>query len=209
MNTIAYLKERYGCGVPIFLKDIRIGGKSKTAIKQALYRANKNGEIQKETNGLYFFPRDDMFSSGIYFDDYLRVKYICDDRAGPCAELFNTVGYYSGLTFLNMFGLSEQVPAVIEITTNNTASKKREIEINGRRAILRKAKTKVTYQNYKTLQFLDMIALLSKEEILASKEKLFSYAKTLPPKDVTTYMGLYGTQTMKKLVETGLLYVVS
>ena len=175
MNTIAYLKERYGCGVPIFLKDIRIGGKSKTAIKQALYRANKNGEIQKEANGLYFFPRDDMFSSGIYFDDYLRIKYICDDRAGPCAELFNTVGYYSGLTFLNMFGLSEQVPAVIEITTNNTASKKREIEINGRRAILRKAKTKVTYQNYKTLQFLDMIALLSKEEILASKEKIFSY----------------------------------
>ena len=206
MNTIAYLKERYGCGVPIFLKDIRIGGKSKTAIKQALYRANKNGEIQKEANGLYFFPRDDMFRSGIYFDDYLRVKYICDDRAGPCAELFNTVGYYSGLTFLNMFGLSEQVPAVIEITTNNTASKKREIEINGRRAILRKAKTKITYQNYKTLQFLDMFSFLSLEEVKKNKSLIIEYAKSSLPKGTAVeYLKFYPLQTTKKIVEGGII----
>ena len=206
MNTIAYLKERYGCGVPIFLKDIRIGGKSKTAIKQALYRANKNGEIQKETNGLYFFPRDDLFGNGIYFDDCVRTKYICDDRAGPCAELFNTVGYYSGLTFLNMFGLSEQVPAVIEITTNNTASKKREIEINGRRAILRKAKTKVTYQNYKTLQFLDMFSFLSLEEVKKNKSLIVEYAKSSLPKGTAVeYLKFYPLQTTKKIKESGLI----
>ena len=55
MRTVDYLKEVYGYDVPIFLKNIRIGGKSKTSIRKELSRAVDKGEIERESNGIYYF----------------------------------------------------------------------------------------------------------------------------------------------------------
>ena len=50
MNVVNYLKETYGYSVPIFLRDIRIGRKSKTAIRKELSRAVQKGEIVRKSN---------------------------------------------------------------------------------------------------------------------------------------------------------------
>ena len=204
MNTIAYLKEQYGCGVPIFLKDIRIGGKSRTAIKQALYRANKAGEIQKQKEGVYFFPKEGV-SRGILFEEILQKRFISGDEGFPGLEALNVYGYYSGLTFLNQIGLSEQVPAILEITTNKTSSKKYIYSMGRQKAILRKPKVEINFKNAKILQFLDMFSFLSMDEVKAKKDIIVKYAKKALPLGTAKYLKYYPLQTTKKIVEGGII----
>ena len=54
MDIVNYLTTIYGYNTPIFLKDIRIGKKSKTAIKEAFYRATKEGKMIRNSNGIYY-----------------------------------------------------------------------------------------------------------------------------------------------------------
>ena len=54
MNIVNYLADIYGYDTPIFLKDVRIGRKSKTAVREMFYRAVKNGEMERKTSGVYF-----------------------------------------------------------------------------------------------------------------------------------------------------------
>ena len=55
MEIVQYLKDIYGYGTPIFLKDIRIGRKSKTAIRKELSRAVKDKKIIRNSLCKLFF----------------------------------------------------------------------------------------------------------------------------------------------------------
>ena len=211
MDTISYLKNIYGYDTPIFLKDIRIGRKSKTAIKQDLYRAYKKGEIKKEAAGIYYFEnqQSEFPDEGIGFEEILESKYLYDfysDYPELDKKLF-VKGYYTGHTFLNQIGISTQVPAIREITTNNTSSKKREITINGRTAIIRKPKIEINQSNWAILQFLDMFHFLTLEEVKANKRLLIDYIdkKFFLRSDLKRFIHLYGFSTVKKLTEGGII----
>jgi hypothetical protein len=124
--------------------------------------------------------------------------------------LFNELfieGYYSGLTFLNIIGLSDQVPAVLEITTNRIGGKKYIYSALGRYAIIRKGKTKIDSSNYKMLQFLDMFHYLTMDEVKKYKNKIIKYINDehLSKGMFLKYLGLYKGQTMKKIVEGGII----
>lgn len=206
MDLITYLKNIYGYDTPIFLKDLRIGRKSKTAIKQELYRACKRGDILRKTDGIYFFRSDKEFGSGITVDRIFESKYIYDSsyafEDNLCIQ-----GYYSGLTFLNQIGISTQVPAIIEITTNNTSCNKRTVNINGRTAIIRKSKTDVDFRNWEILQFLDMFHFLNMEEVKANEQLLINYInqKSFLRCDLDKYIGLYSFSTVEKLNQGGII----
>ena len=207
MDIVNYLTQIYGYNAPIFLKDIRIGRKSKSAIKEEFYRATKRGEIVRKSNGIYYVKGNNEFGSGITFEEIIQKKYLYkDDVAIGFEELF-VEGYYSGLTFLNQIGISEQVPAVLEVTTNKTSSKKRYYSSGKRIAIIRKSRTEINFQNYKILQFLDMFYFVSMDEVKKNKELLRTYIKDncLTRSQFTKYIGFYGTQTIKKIVEGGII----
>ena len=208
MNIISYLESVYGYATPIFLKDVRIGGKSKAAIKESFYRAVKDGKLERQSNGIYYLKKEQEFGGHITFDDVIERKFLYSDYAEDrkLRELF-VIGYYSGMTFLNRIGISEQVPAILEITTNNATNNKRFYVSRGSKAIIRKARTKVTFQNYKMLQFLDMFHWLSLWEIKEKKELLRDYIKKnyLTRLQFSEYISLYNQQTLKKIVEGGLL----
>jgi hypothetical protein len=209
MNIVSYLENVYGYDTPIFLKDVRIGGKSKAAIKESFYRATKEGHLSRKGPGIYSLVRKEK---GIFrvvvFEDIVARKFLYSTYVEDykLRELF-TIGYYSGMTFLNQIHISEQVPAVLEITTNNTSSNKRLYVVDKRRAILRKGKTKITFQNYKILQFLDMFHWLSLYEIKEKRELLVNYIKEngLSKQQFSEYISLYGFNTLKKITEGGLL----
>ena len=118
----------------------------------------------------------------------------------------NIYGYYSGQTFLNMIGLSQQVPAVLEITTNNTSCKRLYCS-DGYNAIIRKGKTKIDRTNYRALQFFDMLSSsLSDEEIRTNKEFLKKYIhKHLIKKDFIENAKFYSTRVIKLIIEEGLI----
>lgn len=205
MNIVSYLKDIYGYGTPIFLKDIRIGRKSKTAIRKELSRAVKEKEIIRRSQGVYYFKEDKEFPRLVSFEDIITKKYVRDDYGIPGMDFF-VYGYFSGLTFLNHFGISQQVPAILEITTNNTSCK-RMININGRRAIIRKAKTEINYQNWKILQFLEMFYLLNEDDVKEYKESLAKYIeKNFTKLDFTNYIRFFSNKIMKLIVEGGLIH---
>ena len=207
MNIMNYLVNTYGYDTPIFLKDVRIGGKSKAAIKESFYRAAKDGKLEKKKNGVYFVRSDKEFGSGIGYEKVLEKKFIYQQGILEGLEPLFVIGYYSGQTFLNMIGISNQVPMVYEITTNNTSSNKRYYTCGNAVAIIRKARTEVNFQNYRMLQFLDMFYFLTLEEVKKNKELIRNY---IIKNQLTRYMfyqciKLYNDQTLKKLVEGGII----
>lgn len=209
MDLITYLKNIYGYDTPIFLKDLRIGRKSKTAIKQELYRACMRGEIKREAPGIFYFENTNSVfpDEGLGFEDILEAKYICHSAASDEERWLFVNGYYSGHTFLNQIGLSTQVPAIREITTNNTSCNKRTININGRTAIIRKSKTNVDFRNWEILQFLDMFHFLNVEEVKANEQLLINYInqKSFLRCDLDKYIGLYSFSTVEKLNQGGII----
>ena len=204
MEIVQYLKDIYGYGTPIFLKDIRIGRKSKTAIRKELSRAVKEKKIYRSSQGVYCFKEEDEIKK-VSFEKVVLKKYIMDDFDIKGLDLF-VFGYYSGQSFLNMIGISQQVPAVLEITTNNTSCK-RMISINGRRAIVRKGRTEINRFNYKALQFFDMLSsFLTIDEIKKNKQLLINYiSENLTKKDFTDNIKYYSNKVMKIIVEEGLI----
>ncbi len=204
MNTIEYLKSVYGYGVPIFLKDIRIGKRSNSAIRKELSRAVKSGEIKRKDNGIYFFT-DEEHASSILFESVIEQKFVRDATNVPGLYV-DIYGYYSGQTFLNQIGISQQVPATIEITTNNTSCK-RIYQIGPRRALLRKGRIEITSRNYKALQFFDMLSMsLSAQEIEENKPLIMDYIrKNLTRNDYATYIKHYPNRVNKIIIEKGLI----
>ena len=207
MDLVNYLIEIYGYDTPIFLKDIRIGRKSKTAVRAEFSRMVKTGKMNRDGRGVYSMvaPKG-SFRGAVTFESIVEGKFIYSPNAMPLAKEFAVEGYYSGLSFLNKIGISEQVPAVLEITTSRTSAKKSIYRALGREAIIRKAKTEVNYQNYRILQFLDMFHFLTEREVRENKELIIDYAKKnkITKKVIDQYLPLYGVSTLKKISEGGI-----
>lgn len=204
MNTISYLKEIYGYGTPIFLKDIRIGGKSKTSIRKDLSRAVADGEINRDNRGVYYFDEKKDIPSSVSFLDVLKIKFIKNDYGFPGLDL-DVYGYYSGYTFLNQIGISQQVPAIREIVTNKTSAK-RLFKYDSYFALLRKGKIEINRFNYKALQFFDAFYLLDKDDIKDNLDLLKNYIlKNLNKNDFEKYIHLYPSKIIKAIVESGLI----
>lgn len=204
MNTISYLKEVYGYGNPIFLKDVRIGGKSKSAIRKDLSRGVERGQIVRKGQGVYCFKEDDSFVDGVTFENVIEKKFIKDEHGIPGLEI-DVYGYVSGLAFLNHIGISQQVPAIIEIATNKTSCK-RTYRFKNRMAIIRKGKIEINRFNYKALQFFDIFYLIDEKETKDNHVLLERYiANNLTQLDFEKYASLYPTRIIKIIVETGLI----
>ena len=54
-------------------------------------------------------------------------------------------------------GINLQVPVTVEIVSNEASAKVRDIDIKGQTIRLRKPRAKVTEENAKVLQFLDLL----------------------------------------------------
>ena len=204
MNTIAALKEVYGYSTPIFLKDLHIRGKSKSAIRKELSRAAEKGEIIRKAQGIYCFKVEDEFLDSVTFEQIIERKFIKDDWGSPGLD-FDIYGYYTGQTFLNQIGISQQVPAIVEIVTNRTSCK-RSFKIKNRSVVLRKGKIEINRFNYKALQFFDIFYSLSEKEIDENKQLLFKYiSQNLSKHHFEQYIGYYPKRFIKLIVEKGLI----
>ena len=208
MNIVTYLASTYGYGTPIFLKKVRIGGKSKSAIKMQISRACKAGDISRDGPGVYsLVDKRSEISKTVTFEKILEDKFLYLADVVPELRPIFTVGYYSGQTFLNMIGISNQVPAILEITTNLTSSKKRYYSALGRVAIIRKARTEINSQNWKMLQFLDMFYWVEMDEVIENKKLICSYIKKAQLKKsiFNQYIGLYSSKTLEKLKKSRII----
>lgn len=204
MNTVSYLKEIYGYSVPIFLKDIRIGGKSKVSIRKDLSRAVEKGEIARDGQGVYYFDPKNGLPTSLSFTEILVHRFVRDELT-LLGVVLDTYGYFTGEAFLNSIGISQQVPAVYEIVTNNTSCK-REFKYGGYKAILRKSKIPINNQNYKILQFLDAFYYLNFDDVIKNKDILMKYIlENFSGSQYIKYIELYPKKVSALLLAGGLV----
>ena len=153
-ELISRLKEEFGNGEPIFIKEIFViwGEYSAPRIYQLLRESCEDGTMKKFGPGVYCFPKTAFWGEQLppTADEVAEKKYI---RNGE-----TVFGYYSGLTLLNMVGLSNQVPFTREIVTVNETTKVRDVYMGKARFRLRRAKTEITRENAPLFQILEIFS---------------------------------------------------
>lgn len=152
------LLERFGEGRPILVGDILslFPDVSRVTVYQRINSAISKGSLERYGRGVYCIPRQGLFGKvPLPAESVIERKFIaCGD------EVF---GYYSGLALENRAGLSEQVPAVLEITTNASSKGVRSLGPAGdwKDVVIRKPRCEVTAENVDVLRFLDAVSAIS------------------------------------------------
>ena len=197
-ELISRLKEEFGVSEPIFTKDVISSWEeySRPRIFQLLREFCNDGTIVRYAKGVYYFPEISFWNSPLPLSavKVAEKRYLKAD-----GEVF---GYYSGLTLLNMIGLTNQVPNKREIVTTNETTRVREVIIGKAYFRIRRSKLKVTDENAPLLQILEifnrtegplakyqienLIALIGNKRI--DKELLFDCAEYFPKRALRNLM---------------------
>ena len=155
------LLERFDEGRPILVGDILslFPDVSRVTVYQRINSAISKGSLERYGRGVYCIPRQGLFGKvPLSAESVIERKFIaCGD------EVF---GYYSGLALENRAGLSEQVPAVLEITTNASSKGVRSLGPAGgwKDVVIRKPRCEVTAENVDVLRFLDAVSAISPQK---------------------------------------------
>lgn len=165
-------------------------------------KSEKKGKLIKFSSGVYFIPTETILGpSTILADMVVEKKYIQDND--------HIYGVYSGLILLNYFSLTTQVPNVIEIVTNNETNRRREIDIDGRKFVLRKSNFKINNKNYSAYTILQLFSELNINERLNlfTKSPIVEYIKNnkISQKDLLNYSIYFPSRTLNNLIRSGIL----
>ena len=193
-----YLIKSYQPNEPIFLCDIDLPV-SNGNLRKMMKDLCDVGKIKRFDIGIYYLPKQSRLKGGVPLsvDTVAKYKYVC--RNG------NIEGYYSGYTFANMLGVTTQVPYTIEIVSNNASAKVREIDLQGRRIILRKSRVPITNENYQILQFLDFLkdaSVYSEEnDIFENRIRKYIVDENIKKDDVDLYIKHYPDKIYRYIYE--------
>lgn len=201
---LEYLQERYRVNEPIFVSDIALPV-TNTNLRQMFKVLCDSGQIMRYDTGIYYLKGKSKLKGGTVMsaDEVARYKYISRNN--------QINGYYSGYTFANQIGLTTQVPFTIEIVSNYSSAKYREISLKNQKIILRKPRTQITNENCNILQFLDLLKDLEMyaDDISDAAKRLSAYAKELRlcRTEIDEYIGFFPERIYKNIYETRLYNV--
>lgn len=199
------LLERFGEGRPILIGDILslFPGISRVTVYQNIDAAISEGWLERYDRGVYYIPRQGLFGKvPLSAESVIERKFIAYGD-----EVF---GYYSGLTLENRAGMSEQVPAVLEITTNVSSKRVRSLGPVGgwKDVVIRKPRCEVTAENVDVLRFLDIVSALSPKKMeKAAIRNLRGLACKAGRDQAFAYAAYYPAKTSKRLIESEALGV--
>lgn len=162
--------DKYPEGEPIFIEDIKKyimkqfdkeqsdkQEKISKNINVILNRLKNEGIIKAEYKGVYYKPTISIFGEvPLNSDKLIKLKYL-EDKDG------NVKGYISGAKLFNILGLSTLVPNVTEVVTNEC--KYHKYYDKKLKTYIMKPKIEITNENYKYLQFIDILDSKDSEHI--------------------------------------------
>lgn len=199
---LEYLQKNYKINEPIFVSDIDLPV-TDTNLRQMFKVLCDNGQISRYDTGIYYIKGVSRLKGGTVLSasEVARYKYI--SRNGQVN------GYYSGYTFANQLGLTSQVPYTIEIASNHASAKCREVSVKTQKIILRKPRAKITKDNYRVLQLLDLLKDLEQyadDDISMAAERVSAYIKEIGVRrtEVDEYIVLFPERIYKYIYETRL-----
>ena len=205
MNLYEYLLSTFGTDEPFYTTEINYGEYSKPWLYKELKKLCEEEKIIRYERGLYYIPTQTIFGPSILDPNkVITKKYINDGK--------DTVGFYSGVTFLNQLHLTTQCSNVIEIYTNNEPSNVRDTTVGKQRVILRRARTAVNGANAAVLSFLEMMNTISSKFVDEDKKPLiekYISDNRITRKDILQYAPLFPDKAIRTLVESELIYSVA
>lgn len=208
LSLYEYLVENYNENEPIFASEIQVEDISDVNLRQQLKKLTDSGKIKRFDTGIYFIPGKSVFRSGSQLSSYkvIEQKYIQNKK--------ERYGYISGMMLANQMGLTTQVPMAYEVVTNKATKDYRETMLAKIRVIIRKPRVEVTEENYKTLQFLDLmkdIDYYSEVEGEQLQKRLLRYMQEMNLNFymLEPYFSYYPDRIYKNMYETRLLYGIS
>jgi len=127
--------------------------------------------------------------------------------AGDKSQHTDTI---SGVRIANMLGLTTQVPMTFEIVSNKATKDVRKTSLADVRLIIRRPRTEVTENNYKVLQFLDLMKDVDEVSELEGEElqkriKLYMAESSLTFDMMKPYLRYYPDRLYKNLYDARVL----
>lgn len=198
MELVKCLKNQYGENTPIFFEDIAnvCFGYTRGRVYQLIDTAMYRGLLTKAGYDCYYIPTTTPFGKSLLNPrKVIEKKYISNK-----GEVY---GFYTGLALLNSFGITTQMPNVIEVFTNYEATKSRRVTINNQTIIVKRARTKINNSNYKEMMLLELFNLADVRSIDAraiqkivdymkqnniSIQGIMKYAKFVPARAIKNFM---------------------
>lgn len=196
---IERLKSKFEAGDPIFTEDILslFPEFSRVYIFRLIKKAENNGELVKFYRGVYCIPKKTFFGYSTLSSSLVaNSKYISNGES--------IYGIYSGLSLLNQFAISSQIPNVVEIITNNETTRKRVVEIDGMKFIIRKSRFEITKDNYNYYLLLQLFLELGMnyelDDFTKQKIKEFIIEKDIKQSTLINLAMNFPAQTLKNLI---------
>lgn len=173
MELVKCLKSQYGENTPIFFEDIAnvCSGYTRGRVYQLIDAAMNSGLLAKAGYDCYYIPTTTPFGKSLLNPrKIIEKKYISNNG--------KVYGFYTGISLLNSFGITTQMPNVIEVFTNNEATKSRRVTINNQTIIVKRARTTINSANYKEMMLLELFNLADARSIdVQATQKIVDYMK--------------------------------
>ena len=205
MTLYEYLLDSYGFNNPIMTADIKYEGYSRAWLYGELKRLCERGMIIRYEKGVYYIPKKTRLGiSTIDPRSVAEKKYIKSNG--------RVFGYYGGLAFLNQLGLSTQTPNVIEIYTNNEASKVRDVQVGSLNVRLRRTRICVTEKNAAALSFLELMNYLPAKYVDEEKRKIIAdyiADNNITRSKISEFAPKFPDTAMRNLIESEVIYSVA
>ena len=199
-----YLKDMYGENEPIFVADIKYGDTPMNSIRQQVKKLTDEGYLKRYDTGIYFIPTKPIFKSGSQLSRYkvIEKKYLLEDG--------KRCGYVSGVLFANQLGLTTQVPVSCEVVSNKATNDVRRVKLASSMITVRKPRVKVTEQNFRLLQLLDLfkdIEFYSEIDQAERQNRIVGYMEKYGIRfaALDEYLPYYPDKIYKNMYEMGLL----
>lgn len=202
---IERLSEKFNNNEPIFTEEILglFREYSRAQVFRYIDKAKESKEIVQFAKGVYYIPNVTFWGSlsAITADSVIEKKYLRN------AE--QTYGVFGGIKLLNNFSVTTQMAAVIEVVTNNETTRCREIDINGRKFILRKSRCEINKNNYAAYTVLQLFNDFTEQDKLdeSSRRRLLEYIKSrkVTQKQLLELSMQFPARATKKLIGSGVL----
>lgn len=205
MEFFDYLVSTYGYNEVILSNEISFNDYSVPWIKKALGELCKKEQIIRFEKGVYYIPTDTpLGKSNLDYKKVIKKKYINNGN--------DDIGYFSGVTFMNMIGLSTQMPNVFEIYTNNESSRIREVSVGTQRVILRRSRSKVTSRNAATMSFLELMNSTDANFYDDYRKKIvveFIKKSGITKKTVSECLSCFPDKAIRTLIESEVIYDIT
>lgn len=202
---IEKLSKNFDTNEPIFTEEILslFNEYSRAQVFRYIDKAKNNMELIQFTKGVYYISTITFWGdlSMITTDSVVEKKYLRNSN--------QVYGVYSGIKLLNLFSVTTQMGATIEIVTNNETTCCRHIDINSRKFILRKSRCKITKKNYAAYTILQLFNDFDDQDKLDdhSYKSIIKYINNykVEKEQLLELSMQFPARAIKKLIGSGIL----